>query len=61
MPAMCDHAADGSEKGDTTIDDGIVQDRRFTKLKENESLNPYSSHITMRRMGDVWKNNDQQK
>ncbi|CAB0035473.1 unnamed protein product [Trichogramma brassicae] len=28
MPAMCDHAADGSEKGDTTIDDGIVQDRR---------------------------------
>ncbi|CAB0041848.1 unnamed protein product [Trichogramma brassicae] len=27
MPAMCDHAADGSEKGDTTIDDGIVQDR----------------------------------
>ncbi|CAB0043854.1 unnamed protein product [Trichogramma brassicae] len=23
MPAMCDHAADGSEKGDTTIDDGI--------------------------------------
>ncbi|CAB0044252.1 unnamed protein product [Trichogramma brassicae] len=29
MPAMCDHAADGSEKGDTTIDDGIVQDRRF--------------------------------
>uniref|UniRef100_A0ABD2X2F7 Uncharacterized protein n=1 Tax=Trichogramma kaykai TaxID=54128 RepID=A0ABD2X2F7_9HYME len=31
MPAMCDHAADGSEKGDTTIDDGIVQDRRFTK------------------------------
>ncbi|CAB0044408.1 unnamed protein product, partial [Trichogramma brassicae] len=40
MPAMCDHAADGSEKGDTTIDDGIVQDRRFTKLKEDESLNP---------------------
>ncbi|CAB0033684.1 unnamed protein product, partial [Trichogramma brassicae] len=29
MPAICDHAADGSEKGDTTIDDGIVQDRRF--------------------------------
>ncbi|CAB0038176.1 unnamed protein product [Trichogramma brassicae] len=29
MPAMCDHAADGSEKGDTTIDDGIVQDRRL--------------------------------
>ncbi|CAB0032351.1 unnamed protein product [Trichogramma brassicae] len=57
MPAMCDHAADGSEKGDTTIDDGFVQDRRFTKLKEDESLNP-SSHITMRRMGDVWKNND---
>ncbi|CAB0042533.1 unnamed protein product [Trichogramma brassicae] len=28
MPAMCDHAADGSGKGDTTIDDGIVQDRR---------------------------------
>ncbi|CAB0032874.1 unnamed protein product [Trichogramma brassicae] len=28
MPAMCDHAADGSEKGNTTIDDGIVQDRR---------------------------------
>ncbi|CAB0044144.1 unnamed protein product [Trichogramma brassicae] len=27
MPAMCDHAADGSGKGDTTIDDGIVQDR----------------------------------
>ncbi|CAB0043024.1 unnamed protein product [Trichogramma brassicae] len=25
MPAMCDHAAYGSEKGDTTIDDGIVQ------------------------------------
>ncbi|CAB0030820.1 unnamed protein product [Trichogramma brassicae] len=24
MPAMCDHAADGSEKGDTTIDDGIA-------------------------------------
>ncbi|CAB0041860.1 unnamed protein product [Trichogramma brassicae] len=21
MPAMCDHAVDGSEKGDTTIDD----------------------------------------
>ncbi|CAB0032086.1 unnamed protein product [Trichogramma brassicae] len=41
MPAMCDHAADGSGKGDTTIDDGIVQDRRFTKLKEDESLNPY--------------------
>ncbi|CAB0044013.1 unnamed protein product [Trichogramma brassicae] len=39
MPAMCDHAADGSGKGDTTIDDGIVQDRRFTKLKEDESLN----------------------
>uniref|UniRef100_A0ABD2WS29 Uncharacterized protein n=1 Tax=Trichogramma kaykai TaxID=54128 RepID=A0ABD2WS29_9HYME len=33
MPAMCDHATDGSEKGDTTIDDGIAQDRRFTKQK----------------------------
>ncbi|CAB0041797.1 unnamed protein product [Trichogramma brassicae] len=36
MPAMCDHAADGSEKRDTTIDDGIVQDRsvcaRFVPL-----------------------------
>ncbi|CAB0038175.1 unnamed protein product, partial [Trichogramma brassicae] len=31
MPAMCNHAADGSEKGDTTIDDGIVQDRRFNR------------------------------
>ncbi|CAB0041094.1 unnamed protein product [Trichogramma brassicae] len=30
MPAMCDHAADGSGKGDTTIDDGIVQDRSDT-------------------------------
>ncbi|CAB0038998.1 unnamed protein product [Trichogramma brassicae] len=28
-----DHAADGSEKGDTTIDDGIVQDRRVTMSK----------------------------
>ncbi|CAB0043455.1 unnamed protein product [Trichogramma brassicae] len=26
MPAMCDHAADGSEKGDTTIDDGILNE-----------------------------------
>ncbi|CAB0029815.1 unnamed protein product [Trichogramma brassicae] len=33
MPAMCDHAADGSEKGDTTIDDGIVQDRRDATLQ----------------------------
>ncbi|CAB0032704.1 unnamed protein product [Trichogramma brassicae] len=31
MPAMCDHAADGSEKRDTTIDDGIVRDRRCTR------------------------------
>uniref|UniRef100_A0ABD2X626 Uncharacterized protein n=1 Tax=Trichogramma kaykai TaxID=54128 RepID=A0ABD2X626_9HYME len=35
MPAMCDHAVDGSEKGDTTIDDIIAQDRRFTKQKED--------------------------
>ncbi|CAB0044003.1 unnamed protein product [Trichogramma brassicae] len=33
MPAMCDHAADGSEKGDTTIDDDIVQDRRPVKKR----------------------------
>uniref|UniRef100_A0ABD2WDN7 Uncharacterized protein n=1 Tax=Trichogramma kaykai TaxID=54128 RepID=A0ABD2WDN7_9HYME len=36
MPAMCDHAADCSEKGDTTIDDGIVQDRRLEKLSANK-------------------------
>ncbi|CAB0028406.1 unnamed protein product [Trichogramma brassicae] len=41
MPAMCDHAADGSEKGDTTIDDGIVQDRRRTR-----SLRGFRSLLT---------------
>ncbi|CAB0036442.1 unnamed protein product [Trichogramma brassicae] len=39
MPAMCDHAADGSEKGDTTIDDGIVQDRRLYQLYSTKLLN----------------------
>ncbi|CAB0034472.1 unnamed protein product [Trichogramma brassicae] len=38
MPAMCDHAAEGSEKGDTTIDDGIVQDRRPEELKKSEKF-----------------------
>ncbi|CAB0041548.1 unnamed protein product [Trichogramma brassicae] len=35
MPAMCDHAADGSEKGDTTIDDGITStvDKSMTSHK----------------------------
>ncbi|CAB0038317.1 unnamed protein product [Trichogramma brassicae] len=38
MPAMCDHAADGSEKGDTTFDDGIVQDRRY-ELSQSSWIN----------------------
>ncbi|CAB0044123.1 unnamed protein product [Trichogramma brassicae] len=37
MPPMCDHAADGSEKGDTTIDDGTVQDRSLRWMKDCDS------------------------
>ncbi|CAB0032935.1 unnamed protein product [Trichogramma brassicae] len=41
MPAMCDHAADGSEKGDTTIDDGIVQDRRKQKPRNETETSSF--------------------
>ncbi|CAB0036288.1 unnamed protein product [Trichogramma brassicae] len=34
MPAMRDHAADGSEKGDTTIDDGIVPGTRWFRVHD---------------------------